>query len=66
MEKQLKFFFQEQEKRDALIVEAITALNQKLKKAYILPKALGILVVTCLILLLVIIGYLILLVAQTF
>ncbi|SDL30055.1 hypothetical protein SAMN04488034_103119 [Salinimicrobium catena] len=40
LDKQLKFFFQHQEKRDILTAEALKAINQKLNKAYIFSKSL--------------------------
>ena len=58
LEKQLNFFFQKQERRDVLTAEALKAIDQKLKKAYILPKSLGVILGSSLILLITLIGYL--------
>ena len=58
MEKQLKFFFQKQEEKEVLVAERFNAIEEKLKKAYILPKSLGIIVGGILILLISLIGYL--------
>ncbi|MEG9327846.1 DUF6730 family protein [Salinimicrobium catena] len=64
LEKQLNFFFQKQEKRDAFTTEALKAIDQKLKKAYVLPKSLGILFGSFLILLVTLIAYLTFLVIE--
>ena len=58
LDKQLNFFFQKQEKRDGLTAEELRAIDQKLKKAYILPKSLGVILGSSLILLITLIGYL--------
>ncbi|SDK90166.1 hypothetical protein SAMN04488034_101848 [Salinimicrobium catena] len=65
LEKQLNFFFQKQEKREALTAEAFKTIDQKLKKAYLLPKSLGILFGSLLILLVTLIGYLTFLVVES-
>ena len=65
LEKQLNFFFQKQEKRDSLIAEALKTIDQKLRKAYLLPKSLGILFGSFLILLVTLIGYLTFLVVKS-
>lgn len=58
LEKQLKFFFQQQQEKEALAAEKLTAIDVKIKNAYILPKDLGIIFGSLLILLLTLIGYL--------
>lgn len=65
LEKQLNFFFQKQERRDVLTAEALKVIDQKLKKAYLLPKSLGILVGSFLILIVTLIGYLTFLFAES-
>ena len=65
LEKQLSFFFQKQEKRDDLTAKAFKTIDQKLKKAYILPKSLGIIFGSFLILLITLIGYLTFLVVES-
>ncbi|UZH54166.1 hypothetical protein JRG66_09155 [Salinimicrobium tongyeongense] len=65
LKNQLNFFFQKQEKRDVLTAEALKVIDQKLKKAYLLPKSLGILFGSFLILLVTLIGYLTLLVVES-
>lgn len=57
MEKQLKFFFQKQQEKEALAAENLIAIDEKLKKAYVLTRSLGIILGTILILLIVSIGY---------
>ena len=58
MEKQLKFFFQKQQEKEVLAAERLTAIDIKLKNAYILPKNLGMIFGSLLILLITLIGYL--------
>ena len=58
MEKQLKFFFQQQQEKEAIAAEKLTAIDIKLKNAYILPKNLGMIFGSLLILLISLIGYL--------
>ncbi|MHA6279541.1 DUF6730 family protein [Salinimicrobium sp. CAU 1759] len=58
LEKQLKFFFQQQQEKEAIAAERLTAINIKLKNAYILPKNLGMILGSLLILLVSLIGYL--------
>ena len=58
MEKQLKFFFQKQQEKEAIVAERLTAIDNKLKNAYILPKNLGMIFGSLLILLVSLIGYL--------
>ena len=65
LEKQLSFFFQKQEKKDVLTGEALKSIDQKLKKTYILPKSVGILFGSFLILLVTLIGYLTFLVVES-
>ncbi|MCX2838586.1 hypothetical protein OQ279_10510 [Salinimicrobium sp. MT39] len=57
MEKQLKFFFQQQQEKEALMADKLVAIDKKLKKAYILPKSMGILFGSVLVLLISIICY---------
>jgi hypothetical protein len=59
MEKQLKFFFQKQQEKEAMDAERLTAIDVKLKNAYILPKNLGMIFGSLLILIFTLIGYLI-------
>ncbi|MCY2687521.1 DUF6730 family protein [Salinimicrobium sp. TH3] len=58
MEKQLRSFFQKQQEKEALAAEKLTAIDLKIKNAYILPKNLGMIFGSILILLLTLIGYL--------
>lgn len=58
MEKQLKFFFQQQQEKEAIAAERLIAIDDKLNKAYILPKNIGIIFGIFLILLISLIGYL--------
>ena len=58
MEKQLSSFFQKHQEKDAWIAEKFNAIDEKLKKAYILPKSLGIVLGSFFILLITLIGYL--------
>ena len=58
LEEHLAFFLQQQEKREALRIEILQNIEKKLEKAYILPKNIGILLVSLLIILMTIIGYL--------
>ncbi|WP_423819969.1 DUF6730 family protein [Salinimicrobium sp. TIG7-5_MAKvit] len=58
MEKQLKFFFQQQQEKEVLAAERLTAIDVKIKNAYILPKNLGMMFGSFLILLISLIGYL--------
>ncbi|WP_324719894.1 DUF6730 family protein [Salinimicrobium sp. HB62] len=58
MEKQLKFFFQKQQEKEALAAERLQSIDNKLKNAYILPKSLGMIFGSLVILLLTLIGYL--------
>lgn len=58
MEKQLRFFFQQQQEKEVLAAERLTAIDIKLKNAYILPKNLGMIFGSLLILLITLIGYL--------
>ncbi|GHA43202.1 hypothetical protein GCM10007103_25590 [Salinimicrobium marinum] len=58
MEKHLNFFFQQQQEKEALVAERFNAIDEKLKRAYILPKSLGIIAGGILILLISLIGYL--------
>ena len=58
LEKQLRSFFQKQQEKEALAAEKLTAINIKLKNAYILPKSLGMIFGSLLILLISLIGYL--------
>lgn len=58
MEKQLKFFFQKQQEKEAMDAERLTAIDVKLKNAYILPKNLGMIFGSLLILIFTLIGYL--------
>lgn len=58
MEKQLKFFFQKQQEKEAIAAERLTAIDIKLKNAYILPENLGMIFGSLLILLITLIGYL--------
>lgn len=58
MEKQLKFFFQQQQEKEAIASERLNIIDIKLKKAYILPKNLGMIFGSLLILLITLIGYL--------
>lgn len=58
MEEHLNFFFQKQQEREAQAAEKLTAIDEKLKKAYILPKNLGIILGCCLIFLFSLIGFL--------
>jgi hypothetical protein len=58
LEEHLSFFFQKQQEKEALAAERLAAIDEKLKNAYILPKKLGIILGSCLILLISLIGYL--------
>lgn len=58
MEKQLKFFFQQQQEKEALAAERLQSIDNKLKNAYILPKNIGMILGSLLILLVSLIGYL--------
>ena len=58
LEKQLKFFFQKQQEKEAIAAERLTAIDIKLKNAYLLPKNLGMIFGSLLILLISLIGYL--------
>ncbi|MCY2685925.1 DUF6730 family protein [Salinimicrobium sp. TH3] len=58
LEKQLKFFFQKQQEKEAIATERLTVIDVKLKNAYILPKNLGMMLGSLLILLVSLIGYL--------
>lgn len=58
MEKQLRSFFQKQQEKEVLATERLTAIDIKLKKAYILPKNLGMIFGSLLILLFSLVGYL--------
>ena len=58
MEKQLKFFFQKQQEKEAIAAERLIAIDVKLKNVYILPKSLGMIFGSLLILLVSLIGYL--------
>ena len=58
LEKQLKFFFQQQQEKEAIASERLNIIDIKLKKAYILPKNLGMIFGSLLILLITLIGYL--------
>lgn len=58
LEKYLNFFFQKQQEKEAVVAERFNAIEEKLKKAYILPKSLGIIIGGILILLISLIGYL--------
>lgn len=58
MEKQLKPFFQKQQEKEALAAERLQSIDNKLKNAYILPKNLGMMFGSLLILLISLIGYL--------
>ena len=58
LEKQLKFFFQKQQEKEALAAERLQSIDNKLKNAYILPKNLGMIFGSLLILLITLIGYL--------
>jgi|25BtaG_2_1085352.scaffolds.fasta_scaffold01264_4 hypothetical protein len=57
MERQLGFFFQKQQEKGALMADKLVAIDKKLKKAYILPKSMGILFGSVLVLLISIICY---------
>ena len=58
LEKHLNFFFEKQQEKEALVAERFNGIEEKLKKAYILPKSLGIIVGAILILLISLVGYL--------
>jgi|25_taG_2_1085351.scaffolds.fasta_scaffold00464_4 hypothetical protein len=58
MEKQLRSFFQKQQEKEALAAEKLTAIDVKIKNAYILPKSLGMIFGSLVILLLTLVGYL--------
>ena len=58
LEKQLKFFFQKQQEKEAIAAERLTAIDIKLKNTYLLPKNLGMIFGSLLILLISLIGYL--------
>ena len=58
MEKHLNFFFQQQQEREASAAKKLDAIDKKLKNAYILPKNLGMIFGSFLILLITLIGYL--------
>jgi len=58
MEKQLKLFFQQQQEKEALAAVRIQSIDNKLKNAYILPKNLGMIFGSLLILFITLIGYL--------
>ncbi|NJY62105.1 hypothetical protein HC174_04965 [Salinimicrobium sp. CDJ15-81-2] len=58
MEKQLKFFFQQQQEKEALAAERLQSIDHKLKNAYILPKNLGMIFGSLLIVIISLIGYL--------
>ncbi|MHA6281268.1 DUF6730 family protein [Salinimicrobium sp. CAU 1759] len=58
MEKQLRFFFQQQQEKEALAAERLQSIDNKIKNAYILPKNLGMIFGSLLILLISLIGYL--------
>ena len=58
MEKQLMSFFQKQQEKELLAAERLTAIDIKLRKAYILPKSLGVVLGSLIILLITLIGFL--------
>lgn len=58
MEKHLNFFFQQQEEKEAIAAEKLNAIDKKLKNAYILPRNLGIIFGSLLILITSLIGFL--------
>ena len=58
MEKHLNSFFQKQQGREALAIERLNTIDKKLQNAYILPKSLGKIFGSILILLITLIGYL--------
>lgn len=58
LEKHLSLLFQQQEKTEAERMEFLRKIEKQLKKAYILPKSLGILLASLLIILITLIGYL--------
>ena len=58
IEKHLNSFFQKQEEREALATEKLNAIDKKLKNAYILPKNIGMIFGSFLILLITLMGYL--------
>jgi hypothetical protein len=58
MENQLRSFFQKQQGKEALAAERLQSIDNKLKNAYILPKSLGMIFGSLLILLISLIGYL--------
>ena len=65
MEKSLDFFFQKQQEKDALAAERLNAIDEKLRKAYILTKDLGIIFGSLFVLLITLIGYLTLELVET-
>ena len=58
MEKQLKFFFQQQKDKEGIAAKRFSSIEKMLKKAYILPKKLGMIFGSFLILLITLVGYL--------
>ena len=58
MEKQLRSFFQKQQEKEALAAERLQSIDNKLKNAYLLPKNLGVIFGSLIILLITLIGFL--------
>lgn len=58
MEKHLNFFFQKQQERERLALENLELIDQKLKKAYILPQSIILFLGSILLVLVLAIGYL--------
>lgn len=58
MEKHLSSFFQKQQEKEIQAADKLQAIDQKLKEAYILPRKLGMISGSFLILLVTLIGYL--------
>ena len=58
MEKHLFSFFQKQKEKDLQAADKLKAINKKLEEAYILPKKLGMILGSFLILLITLIGFL--------
>lgn len=58
MEKHLNSFFQKQQEREYFTTEKFDSIDAKIGKAYILPKSLGMILGSFLILLIILMGYL--------
>ena len=58
LERNLNLFFQKQQEKEDIAAEKLTAIDEKLRNAYILPRNLGIIFGCFLILLISLMGYL--------